>query len=293
VTYAFIEKHAEEFPVKRMCKVLKVSSSGYYDWCRRPLSQRQQANDKLLAAIRQEHENSRETYGSPRMHSVLKRRGIEAGRHRIARLMRENGIVGKAPKRKRPITTCSALGSLAAPNLLAQDFSASRPNEKWLADITYVDTLEGFLYLALVMDLFARSVVGWAMADNMQATLVEQAIIMALGRRLPETEKLLFHSDQGGQFTSFLIQSLLSGYHITVSMSGVGNCYDNAPMESLIGTLKTECITYRFASHAEARQTIFEFIEVWYNRQRLHSSLGYLSPVEYEYQFFYPLNTVR
>ena len=173
-----------------------------------------------------------------------------------------------------------------------QDFTASRPNEKWLADITYIDTTQGWLYLALVMDLYARPIVGWSMATHMQAVLVEDALLLALGRRLPQPG-LLHHSDQGSQYTSDLIQSLLAAHHIQVSMSGVGNCYDNSPMESFIGTLKTECVTYQFPSKAEARQVIFEYIEVWYNRQRLHSSLGYLTPLEFEQQYFYPMQSVR
>ena len=278
--------------MRRMCEVLSVSPSGYYDWRKQPASERQQANERLLAAIRREHEVSRQTYGSPRFHAALKRQGFEAGRKRIARLMQANGIVGKAPRRKRPTTTQKTEGALAAPNLLAQDFTATKPNQRWLADITYIDTAEGWLYLALVMDLFARRIVGWAMADHMQAILVEDALKMALGRRLPDTD-LLHHSDQGSQYTSSRVQSLLAAHHIQVSMSGVGNCYDNAPTESLIATLKTECITYQFATRVEARRVIFEYIEVWYNRQRLHSSLGYVPPLEFERQYFYDTNSVR
>lgn len=292
MTYAFISEYAGEFPVRRMCKVLSVSPSGYYDWHRRPPSEREQANNRLLAAIRREHEASRRTYGSPRIHAALTRQGFDAGRNRIARLMQAHGIVGKAPKSKRPATTQRVVGALVAPNLLGQDFTASKPNEKWLADITYVDTAEGWLYLALVLDLFARRIVGWAMADHMRAELVEDALIMALGRRLP-APGLLHHSDQGGQYTSWLVQSLLTANHIEVSMSGVGNCYDNAPMESFIGTLKTECATYQFATRTEARRVIFEYIEVWYNNHRLHSSLDYITPAEFEDQYFYPSKSVR
>jgi putative transposase len=292
VSYAFIAEHAEVFPVRRMCQVLRVSPSGYYDWRKRPPSERQQANKKLLVAIRREHAASRQTYGSPRIHAALKQQGFEVGRNRIARLMQAYGIVGKAPKSKRPVTTQKAEGALAAPNLLGQDFTASRPNEKWLADITYVDTVEGWLYLALVMDLFARPIVGWSMAEHMQAVLVEDALKMAVGRRLP-APGLLHHSDQGGQYTSGLVRSLLAAQQIEVSMSDAGNCYDNAPMESFIGTLKTECVTYQFATRAEARRVIFEYIEVWYNRQRLHSSLGYVPPAEFEHQHFYDIKSVR
>jgi transposase InsO family protein len=292
VIYAFIGELMGEFPVTRMCQVLGVSSSGYYDWRGRPASQRQQANEKLLAAIRREHAASRRTYGSPRIHKALQQEGFHVGRHRIARLMQANGIVGKAPRRKRPVTTRRAEGALAAPNVLAQDFTARKPNEKWLADITYIDTAEGWLYLALVLDLFARYIVGWSMAPHMRAELVEDALRMGLGRRLPDAG-LLHHSDQGGQYTSSSVQSLLAAHEIEVSMSGVGNCYDNAPMESFIGTLKTECADHPFATRAEARQAIFEYIEVWYNRQRLHSSLDYLTPTEFEHQYFYPLKSVR
>jgi transposase InsO family protein len=267
-----------------MCAVLGVSSSGYYDWRQRSASEREQANDRLLAAIRREHEASRQTYGSPRIHAALRRQGFEAGRNRVARLMRENGLVGRSPQRKRPRTTQRAEGARAAPNLLAQDFSASRPNQVWLADITYIETLEGWLYLAAVLDLYARPIVGWSMAAHLQATLVEQALLLALGQRLPDPG-LLHHSDQGSQYTSHLIQSLLAEHGIQVSMSGVGNCYDNAPMESFFGTLKTECASSPFATRAQARQAIFEYIEVWYNRQRLHSSIGYMAPMDYERQF--------
>jgi transposase InsO family protein len=300
VRYAFIAEHASVFPVRRVCEVLSVSPSGYYDWRRRPPSERQQANERLLAAICREDEASRQTYGSPRIHphaplrtgAALKRQGLDVGHNRVARLMQANGIVGKSPRRKRPVTTQRVEGVLVAPNLLARDFTARKPNEKWLADITYIDTAAGWLYLALVLDLFARRIVGWSMADHMRAELVEDALIMALGRRLP-APGLLHHSDQGGQYTSALVQSLLTTNHIEMSMSGVGNCHDNAPMESFIGTLKTECVTYQFATRAEARLAIFEYIEVWYNNHRLHSSLDYVTPAECEDQYFHPSKSVR
>ncbi|MFC1960942.1 IS3 family transposase [Chloroflexota bacterium] len=291
MSYAFIAEHAEEYPVRRMCAVLDVSASGYYDWCKRPPSQRQQANEQLLAAIRREHEASRQTYGSPRIHAALKQHGWQIGRKRVACLMQKAEIMGKTPRRKRPVTTRREPGALAAPNLLDQNFTASRPNEIWLTDITYIATAEDWLYLALVMDLFSRFIVGWAMADHMPAELVEQALLMALGRRSP-TDDLLCHSDQGSQYTSRLVQALLAVHNIQVSMSGVGNCYDNAPMESFIGRLKAECVPARFATQAEARQVIFEHIEVWYNRQRLHSSLDYCSPAAFECRF-YDKKTVR
>jgi putative transposase len=291
MSYAFIAEHAGEFPVRRMCQVLQVSPSGYYDWLKRPPSARQQTNDQLGEAICRVYEASRRTYGSPRMHAALQQQGIRVGRKRVARVMHEHGLVGKAPRRKPLVTTQREPGTLAAPNLLAQDFTASQPNETWLADITFLDTVEGWLYLALVMDLFSRAIVGWSMADQMPATLVEQALLMALGRRRWEGP-LVHHSDRGSQYTSARIQNLLAAHHIQVSMSGVGNCYDNAPMESFIGTLKTECALSPLATRAEVRLVIFDYIEVWYNRQRLHSALGYLSPAVFESRF-YETKTVR
>jgi transposase InsO family protein len=291
VTYAFIAAHAGDYPVRRMCEVLKVSASGYYAWLKRTPSHRQQANDELLVAIRQVYDTSRQTYGSPRVQAALQHRGVKVSRKRVARLMQRHGLVAKRARKKRPVTTQRDPGTRAAPNVLAQAFTASRPDEIWLADITYLDTAEGWLYLAVVMDLFSRAIVGWSMADHMPATLVEQALRMALGQRRP-TDDLLHHSDQGSQYTGALIQSLLADHHIQVSMSEVGNCYDNAPIESFFGRLKAECATAPFATRADARQVIFEHIEIWYNRQRLHSSLGYLSPAAFE-QRYYETKTVR
>lgn len=277
--------------MSRMCQVLKVSTSGYYEWRERPPSAREQANERLLEAIRRVHAESRGTYGSPRVQAALRRAGVCVGKHRVARLMRRHGIAGARPKRKRPVTTQRDGRAGAAPNLLAQDFVATRPNEKWLADITYIDTDEGWLYLAAVLDLFSRAIVGWSMADHLRSELVEEALKMALGRRFPLVG-LLHHSDRGSQYTSQAVQALLREHAIQVSMSGVGNCYDNSPMESFFGTLKTECATYRFASYAEARRVIFEYLEVWYNRQRLHSAIGYHTPAERELAF-YETNCVR
>jgi putative transposase len=291
VSYAFISAHAGEHAVSRMCQVLKVSTSGYYEWRERPPSAREQANERLLEAIRRVHAESRGTYGSPRVQAALRRAGVCVGKHRVARLMRRHGIAGARPKRKRPVTTQRDGRAGAAPNLLAQDFVATRPNEKWLADITYIDTDEGWLYLAAVLDLYARAIVGWSMADHLRSELVEEALKMALGRRFP-LDGLLHHSDRGSQYTSQAVQALLREHAIQVSMSGVGNCYDNSPMESFFGTLKTECATYRFASYAEARRVIFEYLEVWYNRQRLHSAIGYHTPAELELAF-YETNCVR
>jgi putative transposase len=291
VTYAFMAAHAGEFPVNRMGEVLNVSRSGYYDWLKREPSQRHQANETLAVAIRQVYETSRQTYGSPRIHAALKQQGIKVSRKRVARLMRQHGLAAYRPRRRHPVTTQRAPGARVAPNRVAQDFTARRPDEIWLADITYIETAEGWLYLAVVMDLFTRLIVGWSMADHLHATLVEQALLLALGRRQP-TRDLVHHSDQGCQYTSDLIRDLLAEHPIQVSMSDVGNCYDNAPMESFFGRLKAECASAPFATRAHARLVIFEHIEVWYNRQRLHSSLGYLSPAAFE-QHHYETNSVR
>jgi len=278
--------------VRRMCEVLKVSPSGYYDWLKRTPSQRQQANTQLLEAIRQEYAASRQTYGSPRIHAALQQQGMQVGRQRVARLMHVHGLVGKRARRKHPVTTQRAPAALVAPNLLAQDFTATRPDEKWLADITYIETGEGWLYLAVVLDLFSRMIVGWSMTDHLNARLVEQALQMAFGRRFPQGE-LVHHSDRGSQYTSAVVQHLLAMHHIQVSMSGAGNCYDNAPMESFIGTLKAEALSDLPATRADARRVVFHYIEVWYNRQRLHSSLGYLSPLAFERLYADEINTVR
>jgi transposase InsO family protein len=288
VKYEFIANHEKEHSVKRMCESLGISRSGYYAWCKRGPSQREEANQALLAQIKQIFQESRQTYGSPRVHAVLQRQEIDGGRHRVARLMRKQGIVARKPKKRYPVTTQRQPGSLAAPNLLNQDFSATQPNQKWVGDITYIDTAEGWLYLAAILDLFARPVVGWAMADHMESSLVENAFKMALMRRSISLE-LIHHSDQGGQYTSYDYQNLLATAGCQVSMSRVGNCYDNATMESFFGTLKTECANQQFSTHAIAHLEIFEFIEVWYNRQRLHSSLGYLTPLEFEQDFFHLL----
>jgi transposase InsO family protein len=279
--YAFIATHEGEYKVKRMCQALGVRRSGYYDWRDRPTGLRDQANQDLLAQIKQEHENSRQTYGSPRIHAVLQRKGVVCSRKRVARLMRLDGIVARKPRKRNPVTTQRQPGAIPAPNLLHRDFSAPAPNRKWVTDITFIDTAEGWLYLAPVLDLFSRRVVGWAMADHMETSLVEAALGMALARRHPAAG-WLHHSDQGSQYTSSAYQQYLIDHHCQVSMSRVGDCYDNAAMESFFATLKAECATGQFATRSMARTAIFEYIEVWYNRQRLHSSLGYLSPVEFE-----------
>lgn len=279
--YTFIAAHTPEFRVRRMCHVLEVQRSGYYAWQKRTPSTRAQANEKLIELIRAEHERSRKTYGSPRIHVALRRKGIVCGKNRVARLMRLKGIVALKRRKWHPTTTQRQPGVAPAPNRLNQEFTASAPNLKWVSDFTYIDTAEGWMYLAAVLDLYSRQVIGWAMSEKMDTALVEAAWRMALLTRRPKPG-LLHHSDQGSQYTSAAYQNGLKTALVQLSMSRVGNCYDNAVMESFFGTLKTECVTHQFATRALAHTSIFEYIEVWYNRQRLHSTLGYLSPVEFE-----------
>jgi len=281
--YQFIREHQEEFSIQRMCRILEVTRSGYYAWKPEQSSPREMQNRVLVEQIQAEYKISRKTYGSPRVHISLQRKGIACGRHRVARLMRREGIRPQLRRRWHPVTTQRNPGAIPAPNRLNQDFSVSAANQKWASDFTYIDTAEGWLYLAVVLDLFSRKVVGWAMAERMNTDLVELALDMALQTRRP-TSVLLHHSDQGSQYTSATYQAKLRDANIQVSMSRVGNCYDNAVVESFFATLKSECVTHQFASHLVARSTIFEYIEAWYNRKRLHSTLGYRSPMEFEQQ---------
>jgi putative transposase len=279
--YGYIREHRQEYSVKRMCQLLRVTRSGYYAWRPEKRGLREAENLVLVEQIRSEFKSSRRTYGSPRIQASLQRKGVACGRHRVARLMRREGISPQKRHKWHPVTTQRQLGVIPAPNRLNQDFSASTANQKWVSDFTYIDTAEGWLFLATVLDLFSRKVVGWAMSEQMNAALVETAFHMAVQGRQPAAN-LLHHSDQGSQYTSDAYQNSLSAANIQMSMSRVGNCYDNAVAESFFGTLKTECVTSQFATRALAHTTIFEYIEVWYNRQRLHSTLGYLSPVEFE-----------
>jgi transposase InsO family protein len=263
--------------------MLDVTRSGYYAWEPEKLGPRAQENQTLAEHVRKEYMDSRQTYGSPRIWAALQGQGITCGRHRIARLMRREGICPKKRRRWHPVTTQRQAGVIPAPNRLNQNFSARLPNTKWVSDFTYIDTAEGWLYLAVVLDLFSRKVVGWSMAEQMDTALVENALRMALQARCPDAS-LLHHSDQGSQYTSAAYQNQLTGAKIQASMSRVGNCYDNAVVESFFATLKTECVTAQFATHVLARTAIFEYIEVWYNRKRLHSTLGFLSPTDFEQQ---------
>lgn len=282
--FVFIGTQQLEFPVQRICRVLGVSPSGYYAWLRRPASQREQDNQALLEKIRQIHAQSRKNYGSPRIHAALRQQGIACGRNRVARLMRRAGI-RPAYVRRWVRTTRSDPRLPVAPNRLGRSFSAQRPNQKWVSDLTYIPTRQGWLFLAAVMDLFSRKIVGWALDTSMSSSLTDQALQMALQHRKPEMN-FLHHSDRGSQYAAQSYQKLLDAYHSQISMSRVGNCYDNAPMESFFATLKKELIhQVIYLSSSQAKLSIFEYIEVFYNRQRLHSTLGFCSPDEFERSF--------
>src|SRR6185437_9826244 len=282
MSFRFIEDHRNTYPVRLMCAVLEVSPAGYYAWRERPVSERTKSNATLLAAIRQAYRDSGGRYGSPRVHAVLRAQGRGASRGRIERMMRRHGIRAIMASPRRVHTTDSRHDLPIAPTLIARDFTASAPNRVWLADITYIPTAEGWLYLAAVMDLFSRKIVGWAMRDHMQVELVSAALTMAIQQRRPPAG-LIHHSDRGVQYASHAYRDALSGAGITASMSRKANCYDNAPMESFFHTLKTELVHHRqYETRAEAQRDIFAFIEGFYNRTRLHSAIGYIPPIQME-----------
>ncbi|MFN8530809.1 MAG: IS3 family transposase [Anaerolineae bacterium] len=285
--YALIEAERGSLPVQRACHVLHVSVSGYYAWQqRRQRAKTKDRDEHLVAHIRAVFADSRGTYGSPRVTAALRKQGMVCNRKRVARLMRQHGLVAKHRRQRRVRTTDSRHAFPIAPNRLQREFSAERPNEKWVADFTYIDTAEGWLYLALVLDIFSRKIVGWAMDEHMGSDLVERALRMAFAQRQPAKGELLHHSDRGSQYASFSYQRLLASQDVIVSMSGTGDPYDNALMESCIGTLKTECADYRFPSRQVARVELFAYLVGWYNRLRLHSALGYLSPDQFEQHYF-------
>jgi len=280
--FAFIQEHRSCWPVKVTCRVLRVSRSGFYAWCCRAPSERVQRREVLGHRIREVHEQSRANYGSPRVHRALVAQGESVCENTVAKVMNSLQIKAKTAKAFVPRTTDSDHHAPVASNTLGRNFDALLPNHKWVADITYIRTDEGWLYLSAVLDLCSRRVVGWAMADHMRSELISDALEMALAHRRPE-RGLLHHSDRGVQYASDAYQGLLTDHGIDCSMSRRGNCYDNAVMESFFGTLKTELVHHEhYTTHAQARASIFEYIEVFYNRQRLHSTLGYLSPEAFE-----------
>ncbi len=274
-------KYRGRFKVSAMCRVLEVSSSGFYDWLGREESDHSRANRSLLVEIRAVHKRSKRRYGSPRVYHQLRRDRVACSENRVARLMRVNGIEA-AQKRRFKVTTDSEHAQPVAENVLDRQFEVECADAAWCADLTYVWTREGWLYLAIILDLFSRRILGWSAKSTMARSIVLEALSSALRLRQPSRD-LLHHSDRGSQYASDDYQKLLRAARVTCSMSRKGNCWDNAPAESFFATLKRELIHQcNFRTRAEAKSAIFEFIESWYNRERLHSSLGYMSPVEFE-----------
>lgn len=280
--YEQIHALRKEHSISLMCEVLGVSRSGYYAWRERPPSRRSQEDARLLDEIRTVYQEGQETYGSPKIHRLLRQRGRRCGHKRIARLMRSAGLYAKRIRCYKRTTRANP-SHTAAPNRLNQRFRATAPNQVWLADISYIATDEGWLYLAVILDLYSRRIVGWAMDARMTQTLVGKALRMALQRRGLDALPQLHHSDRGSQYTSASYQTLLKDHQIQVSMSGTGNCYDNAPVESFFSLLKTEEVYHhRYADRQEAKSSLFAYIELFYNRRRAHSSLGDISPAAFE-----------
>ena len=285
--FTFIQAHCQCWPITVMCRVLGVSRSGFHAWRHRAPSAQVQRREQLAGQVRAVHEAYRGVYGSPRVHRVLLAQGVPVCVNTVAKVMRLVGIAAKKKRKFVPRTTDSSKTQAPAPNLLDRDFAPGRADERWAGDITYVPTRQGWLYLAAVLDLGTRKIVGWAMASHMKTNLVLDALRMALMRRgepLPgQKAPWIHHSDQGTQYASDDYQLLLEQHGLTVSMSGKGDCYDNAAMESFWATLKTELIhREHYATRDQARGSIFEYIEVFYNRVRLHSTLGYRSPEAFE-----------
>ena len=284
MSFALIDAKKAEIAIETACAALGVSVSGYYAWKGRPASRRQSDDMVLLAHIRAEFSTSNETYGSPRMHAELKEQGLGAGRHRVARLMSENGLKARQKTRFKR-TTDSDHGGPVASNVLDQDFTATALDQKWGVDISYVWTAEGWLYLAIVLDLFSRRIIGWQMSDRMKRGLAMDALRRAINLRRPP-RGLIHHSDRGSQYCSEDYRRLLSDHGFVASMSGRGNCYDNAMVETVFKTLKSELIwRTAFATRAEASRAIGHYIDGFYNPRRRHSSLGYVSPVTFEATF--------
>jgi transposase InsO family protein len=287
VTFKWIHDRRGELDVALMCRVLGVSRAGYYAWAtRRPAAAARGVRRAALAArIRVAHASSRHTYGSPRVTAELQDQGVAVCENTVAKYMRQDGLSVRRRRRFVPRTTDAAHPHPVASNVLGQQFAAARPNEKWACDLTYIGTGQGWLYLWVVLDLFSRRIVGWSMTDHTRADGAAAALTMAIERRRPRVGAgLLHHSDRGVQYACAAYRSLLAAHGIASSMSRRGNCYDNACVESFFATLKGELVhrATRFATHAEARSRVFEWIECWYNRRRRHSSLGHLSPEAFE-----------
>ena len=276
--YRFVAAERASYPVRLLCKVVGVAASGFYAWLRRVPGRRQADEQRVKEKVGQIFQASRQTYGSPRIHAELQEAGLRIGRKRVARLMRESGLAALVRRRRVPRTTDSRHHHLVAPNRLEQKFTADRPDAVWLADISYIPTDEGWLYLAAIKDMATREIVGWSMADHLLAELACDALVMAIRRRQPSAG-LIHHSDRGVQYACTDYQAILARHGLLGSMSRRGNCYDNAPMESFFGSLKNELVhRTSFPTRQAARRALFEYIEIFYNRRRRHSGLGYLTP---------------
>jgi len=280
VTWSFMKANQATFHVATMARVLGVSSSGFYAWLKRPRSERSRSDDELLEQVREIHERSSGTYGAPRIHAQLRESGVAVGRKRVARLMREAGLAGVG-RRKTPHTTQRDPEATPAPDLVNREFEADAPDRLWVVDITFVPTGTGFLYLAIVLDVFSRRIVGWSMASHLRTELVLDALDMALSQR--RGRGVIHHSDQGSQYTSLAFGKRCRKAGVKTSMGTAGDCYDNAMAESFFASLECELIDRTtFRNHGEARRELFQYIEGWYNRRRRHSAIGYRSPVNFE-----------
>ena len=278
--YTVIHKHRSQYAVRMMCRAMGVSRSGYYDWVSRPVSRRAQHHQALTEKIRYFHQVSRETYGSPRIRKDLLESGERVGENTVALLMQRADIVPKTVRKFR--VTTDSRKTVPAPNRLEQQFTTAQPDQRWVSDITFIPTREGWLYLAVIIDLYSRAVIGWAMHERMKTELVTNALKMALMRRKVRSP-LLLHSDQGSQYAAADYRAMLAANGIECSMSRKGNCWDNAVAESFFHTLKTELVHHEdYRSRTEAKASIFEYIEVFYNRQRRHSHIGQMAPLVFE-----------
>jgi len=276
-----MKENRRTYPMWLMCKILEVSRAGYYHWLKRIPSFRYLEDQRLLEIIRYHYNKSRGTYGLPRIYAAIRKEGLKVNKKKIARLMRINKIRAKT-KKKFKVTTVENTKAKASENILKGNFSSEKENRIWTSDITYIWTKQGWLYLAVIMDVYSRKIVGWSLCSSLSAELVIKALMMAILHRNPE-QGIIFHSDRGSQYTSSSVREMLKSYQMTQSMSSTGNCYDNAITESFFHTIKTELTFWNsYQTREEAKRSIFEYIEIFYNRQRLHSAIGYLSPVEFE-----------
>jgi putative transposase len=284
VKYAWIQNHCDQYSVRALCRALNVSHGGYYEWQKRPPSKQVRRREEISHAARESYQASDSIYGYRKVHKDLQEQQILCSLETVRKVMRSEGLVSRV-KRKFVVTTDSNHNNPVAENVLARDFQATGPNQKWAADITYIPTQEGWLYLAIVLDLFSRRIVGWSTSASLETTLVLQALKKAIDQRQPGPG-LIHHSDRGSQYTSDAYGDLMPTHLFIRSMSRKGNCWDNAPVESFFGKLKTEWMTADcYATHTEARSELFKYIEIFYNRKRRHAAIDYQSPIQYEQEY--------